>query len=74
MVFEANSDAGLAYAQSLALVELIRELGGAFAVPEAIRAFREGATTPTVLARASQRPEVTGADLVEFLKRRLADP
>lgn len=71
-VFGADSDAALAYAQSLAMVELMRELGGSHAVATALDAFQSGADTPTALARACGRPEVTGADLLAFLERRLA--
>jgi hypothetical protein len=73
-VFEKGSDANLAYAESLALVDYLRETAGEGAIAEALRAFREGADTPTALARASHRPEVTGADLLEYLARRLAEP
>ena len=69
-IFEANSDASLAYAQSLALVELLRDSGGDAAIAEAVRAFQEGANTSAALARAC-RHEVTGAELLAFLERRL---
>jgi hypothetical protein len=73
-VFEKGSDANLAYAESLALVDYLRETAGEGAIAEALRAFREGADTPTALARASHRAEVTGADRLEYLARRLAEP
>lgn len=70
-VFEASADANLAYAQSLGLVEYLRETGGDGAIAEAIRAFGDGADTATALARGCRRPEVTGSDLLAFLSRRL---
>ncbi len=69
--FSSNDDAGLAYAQSYAMVELMRELGTDGAVSTALAAFRSGADTPAALARACGRSEVTGGDLLEFLRRRL---
>jgi hypothetical protein len=66
-----NTDAELAYAQSYAMVELMRELGGDAAISTALAAFQEGADTPVALARACGRNEVTGEDLLDFLERRL---
>lgn len=71
-VFASSSDADLAYAQSYAMVELMRELGGDRSVSIALLAFQSGADTPTAMARACGRFEVTGADLLQFLERRLA--
>jgi hypothetical protein len=70
-IFSSSADAELAYAQSLAMVEMMRELGGDRSVATAVSAFQSGADTPTALARACGRPEVTGADLLQFLERRL---
>jgi hypothetical protein len=39
---------------------------------ESLAAFASGADTPTALARACHREEVTGKDLLDFLERRLA--
>jgi hypothetical protein len=70
--FDSDSDADLAYAQSYAMVELMRECGGDEALDTALAAFASGADTPTALARACHREEVTGKDLLDFLERRLA--
>jgi hypothetical protein len=70
-VFEATDDAGLAYAESLGLVELLRESGGDRAIAEAVRAFQQGASTEAALARATGRREVTGNDLLDVIARRL---
>lgn len=69
-VFE-GSDVSLAYAQSYAMVELMRDFGGEDAISVAREALAAGADTPTVLAKASRRNEVTGADLLSYLARRL---
>jgi hypothetical protein len=69
---DSDSDADLAYAQSYAMVELMRECGGDAALDTALAAFESGADTPTALARACHREEVTGEDLLDFLERRLA--
>lgn len=68
----AAGDAGLAYAQSYAMVELMRERGGDGAIATALEAFRAGADGPTALARACRQREVTHADLLAFLDARLA--
>jgi hypothetical protein len=67
--FEQSEDARLAYAQSLALIELLRSSGGSHALQEAIRAFEEGAGAETVLQRATGH-EVTGNELLRFLEQR----
>jgi len=54
------------------MVELMRECGGDGALDTALAAFASGADTPTALARACHREEVTGKDLLDFLERRLA--
>jgi tetratricopeptide (TPR) repeat protein len=71
-VFDSSEDARLAYAQSLALVELLREQGGEGAVAEALRAFQEGESTQGALRRALRRPELTGEELLAFIEGRLA--
>lgn len=71
-VFE-GSDVSLAYAQSYAMVEMMRELGGDEAISVAREALASGADTEAVLARACRRSEVTGADLLSFLARRLGE-
>ena len=71
-VFEGAGDAELAYAQSHAMVELMRELGGDQSIATARAAFQSGADPPTALARACRRSEVTGEDLLTFLSSRLA--
>jgi hypothetical protein len=71
-VFDAASDADLAYAQSYAMVELMRAMGGDGSIAVALAAFQSGADTPTALARACRRTEVTGEDLLAYLGRRLA--
>jgi hypothetical protein len=70
--FDSDSDADLVYAQSYAMVELMRECGGDGALDTALAAFASGADTPTALARACHGEEVTGKDLLDFLERRLA--
>src|SRR3954464_14550665 len=65
-VFTA-SDASLAYAQSYAMVEMLKDRGGTSAIATAVQGFRQGADTQTVLARICGRSEVTGGDLLEFL-------
>ncbi|MBK7863513.1 MAG: hypothetical protein IPJ65_33905 [Archangiaceae bacterium] len=69
-MFDGN-DAELAYAQSYAMVELMRELGGDDAIATALGAFAQGADTATALTRACRR-EVTGQELLQFLERRIA--
>jgi hypothetical protein len=69
-----SADAQLAYAQSYAMVEMMRDAGGEQALSVAADAFAEGADTPTVLARACRRKEVTGNDLLDFMQRRLSSP
>lgn len=71
-VFEAQSDASLVYAQSYAMVQLLRDLGGERAIADAVVAFQSGADVPTALARAAHRSEVSSEDLLSFLERRLA--
>ncbi len=70
--FDADGDAELVYAQSYAMVELMRELGGDGSIAAAIGAFQGGADTPSALATACRQREVTGSDLLSFLERRLA--
>ena len=70
-VFDSSEDARLAYAQSLALVELLREQGGQGAVAEALRAFQEGADTQGALSRALRRSELRGEELLRFIEGRL---
>ena len=72
--FEGASDAELAYAQAYGLVELMRELGGDASIATARAAFQTGADTPTTLARACRRSEVTGEALITFLSARLTRP
>ena len=69
--FEDGNDAGLAYAQSLALIELVRDLGGEGAIADLVHSFKEGADTETALAHAARRSTVAGDDLLDFLARRL---
>ncbi len=66
-----TSDAHLAYAQSLAMVEFMRDRCGAAAVPAALDAFQHAATTPQAL-RTACRTGVTGAELIDYLNQRLA--
>jgi tetratricopeptide (TPR) repeat protein len=70
-IFEA-SDAALAYAQSYAMVEFMRSEDSDRAIHTALEAFQHGADTPTALARACRRSEVTGEDLLHYLEGRLA--
>ena len=72
-VLSAN-DAHLAYAQSLALVDFMRDTCGSSALSEAIKAFNAGASTSAALAKACGRDEATGAQLLEYLQRRLSSP
>lgn len=72
--FEGASDAELAYAQAYGLVELMRELGADASIATARAAFQSGADTPTALARACRRSEVTGEELITFLSARLTRP
>ncbi len=67
-----TSDAHLAYAQSLAMVEFMRDRCGAAALPAALDAFQHAATTPQAL-RTACRTGVTGAELIGYLKQRLAN-
>jgi hypothetical protein len=69
--FAANADADLAYAQSYAMVELMRSMGGDASIPIAIAAFQAGAATPAALSKACGRAEVTGADLLDYIAGRL---
>lgn len=68
----ADDDASLAYAQSLAMVEFLRECGGTTAISRAIASFKSGAKTPEVLAQVCQRGEVSGSDLLQFIEGRLS--
>ncbi len=68
--FEATEDAALAYTQSYAMVELMRDCGGDAAVSRAIDAFQRGDKTTDVLMQACGRP-VTGNDLLDFMAKRL---
>ncbi len=72
--FASPFDAELAYSQSYAMVELMRELGGDRSVAIAVTALQAGADTRAALAQACGRPEVTGADLLQFLDKRLEKP
>jgi hypothetical protein len=65
--FANNADADLAYAQSYAMVEMMRAMNGDGSIPAAIAAFQSGASTSVALAKACGRPEVTGADLLGFI-------
>jgi hypothetical protein len=71
--FAATADADLAYAQSYAMVEMMRELGTDAAVRTAIASFQAGVSTPDTIAKACGKPEVTGADLLGFIERKLAE-
>ncbi len=71
-VFDSSEDARLAYAESLALVELLREQGGQGAVAEALEAFQEGADTQGALSRALRRTDLRGEELLQFIEGRLA--
>ncbi len=71
--FEADGDADLAYSQAYAMVEFMRAQGGDGSVATAVQAFLAGADTSTALARACRRTEVTGADLLDYLGKRLAE-
>jgi hypothetical protein len=71
-IFDRPQDADLAYAESQALVELMRDRGGERAIPGAVRDFKEGLPTATVLAHATGQTEVTGEDLLTFLGQRLS--
>lgn len=71
--FEASEDAALAYTQSYAMVELMRDCGGDAAVSRAIDAFQRGDKTEAVLMQACGRP-VTGNDLLDFMAKRLSTP
>jgi hypothetical protein len=53
------------------MVEMMREYGGDDAISLAREALAKGADTPTVLATACRRSEVTGADLLAYLAHRL---
>ena len=64
-----GEDAGLAYIQAYAMVEMLRDCGGATAIARAIESFQKGENTDQVLARICNRPEVTGADLLTFMSR-----
>ncbi|MEW6432296.1 MAG: hypothetical protein AB1730_12385 [Myxococcota bacterium] len=68
----AAGDAGLACAQSYAMVELMRERGGDGVIATALAAFRAGADGSTALARACRQRQVTHADLLAFLDARLS--
>jgi hypothetical protein len=68
--FEASDDAALAYTQSYAMVELMRDCGGDGAIPRAIDAFQRGEGTEGVLMQACGRP-VSGNDLIDFMSKRL---
>jgi hypothetical protein len=71
--FAASADADLAYSQSYAMVEMMRELGTDAAIRTAITSFQAGVSTPDTIAKACGKPEVTGADLLSFIERRLAE-
>jgi tetratricopeptide (TPR) repeat protein len=70
--FDADGDAELVYAQSYAMVELMRDLGGDGSIAAAITAFQAGADTSTAMAAACRKREVSGDDLLGFLERRLS--
>lgn len=64
-----GEDAGLAYIQAYAMVEMLRDCGGATAIARAVESFQKGENTDQVLARICNRPEVTGADLLTFMSK-----
>ncbi|MBL8955308.1 MAG: hypothetical protein JNK82_31330, partial [Myxococcaceae bacterium] len=66
--FEQSEDASLAYVQSYAMAELMRDCGGDAAISRAIDGFQAGETTDAVLQGACGRP-VTGEQLLEFMAR-----
>jgi hypothetical protein len=66
--FEASEDAQLVYAQSRAMVELLRNCGGDAALGQARLDFVAGLDTAAVLALACHR-QVTGPELLKFLER-----
>ena len=70
-VFANGADADLAYAQSYAMAELMRERNGDRAINTALSAFQSGADTPTAFARACGQSEVTGDELLKSIERRL---
>ncbi|MFT3837242.1 MAG: hypothetical protein QM723_09635 [Myxococcaceae bacterium] len=70
-VFANGADADLAYAQSYAMAELMREKTGDRAVSSALVAFQSGADTPTAFAKACGEPEVTGDELLRSIEQRL---
>ena len=72
--FETARDASLVYAQSYAMVDYLRDLRGDQAIRDAVRGF-QGPTpgdTASVMAEASRRDAVSGADVLAYLERRLA--
>lgn len=69
-VFDGN-DAELAYAQSYAMVEMMRHERGDGAIATAVAAFQQGAGTEVALSRVFGR-DITGRDLLEFIGKRLA--
>lgn len=69
-IFSA-SDASLAYAQSLAMIDCLTETCGSNALKSALAAFQNGANTAQALATACGRTEVTGARLLAYLAGRL---
>jgi hypothetical protein len=71
--FAAHADADLAYAQSYAMVEMMRRLGGDGSIPIAISAFQSGAATPAALSKACGRADVTGEDLLRFIEGELRE-
>jgi hypothetical protein len=70
-VFANGADADLAYAQSYAMAELMREKNGDRAINTALMAFRSGADTPLAFARACGQSEVTGDELLRSIAARL---
>ncbi len=69
--FEQSDDASLAYVQSYAMVELMRDCGTDGAISRAIADFQDGLSTDAVLERACGRP-VTGEQLLDFMAKKLS--
>ncbi len=69
----AAADAHLAYAQSLAMVEYLRDVCGSHALADAAAALQAGANTQSAMAKACNRAEVPGGELLDYLERRLRE-
>ena len=70
MDFPGNSDAALAYSQSLAMLLLLLEKNGPRVIPDGVRLMSSGTPAAELFDKLAAPGELDGHDLLSFLARR----